>query len=142
MITYQIKHFVFSSSILVHGMPYKEQLQEIYVPFPVVFQGNSKLIIEQALEDFYKAYDLRYMSLHYHNAIGAHTDGKIGEDHRPETHIVPNVLLHIVKKQEESFMIDGGYGTKDGSAVGDYVHVMDVAKAHVLALHSLLDSSV
>ncbi|CAI8723226.1 hypothetical protein EMIT019CA3_20277 [Bacillus pseudomycoides] len=55
MITYQIKHFVFSSSISVHGMPYKDQLQEIYVPFPVVFQGNSKLIIEQALEDFYKA---------------------------------------------------------------------------------------
>ncbi|PEE36745.1 NAD-dependent epimerase/dehydratase family protein [Bacillus pseudomycoides] len=108
MITYQIKHFIFSSSILVHGMPYKDQLQEIYVPFPVVFQGNSKLIIEQALEDFYKAYDLRYMSLRYHNAIGVHTDGKIGEDHRPETHIVLNVLLHIVKEQEESFMIDGG----------------------------------
>ncbi len=72
-------------------MPYKNRVQETYATFRVVSQWNSNPIIEQDLEDFYKAYDLRYMSLCYHNTIGAHTDKTIGEDYCPETHIVPNV---------------------------------------------------
>ena len=138
MLMHQVYNFIFSSELPFSSMSYKNQIQEAYTPYPFVFQGNSSLVIEQVLEDFYKAYDLHYISLRYYNAVGANIEEGIGEDHQPETHLLPRMLLHLRDQEEQPFFVNRSYDTEDGTFVREYLHVMDVARAHVAALHSLL----
>ena len=125
---------VFSSSASVYGEPKKVPITEDHPTLPTNPYGRTKLIVEQMLADFAAASDLRYVSLRYFNAAGADPDGRIGEDHRPETHLVPNVLIAIAGKRDTLKVFGTDYDTPDGTCVRDYVHVMDLCEAHLLAL--------
>ncbi|MFD3446615.1 NAD-dependent epimerase/dehydratase family protein [Microbacteriaceae bacterium 4G12] len=139
MLIYQIKNFILSSELPFFGMPYKDR--EIYKQYPSVFQGNSSLVVEQVLEDFYKTYDLHHISLRYYNAVGTDVEEGSSIDYQPETYLLPRMLLHLQNQEEQPFLVNCNCDTPDGMIVRGYVHVMDVARAHVLALHSLLEGS-
>jgi UDP-glucose 4-epimerase len=95
-------------------------------------------MIEQILADFASAYGLNYVVLRYFNAAGAHESGEIGEDHNPETHLIPLVLQHLLGQRDKIFVFGTDYDTPDGTCIRDYIHVTDLAKAHILALEALL----
>jgi UDP-arabinose 4-epimerase len=129
---------VFSSTCATYGNPDRVPISEGHPQRPINPYGRSKFMIEQILRDFYEAYGLRYASLRYFNAAGGDPDGEIGEDHEPETHLIP-LVVHAalgLRPFVEVFGID--YPTPDGTAVRDYIHVTDLAEAHVLALQHLL----
>ena len=127
---------VFSSSAAVYGQPDGEVIEETAPTEPVNPYGQTKLVFERALADFAAAGRIRYMALRYFNAAGAHSGGAIGEDHSPETHLIPNILGS--RPDGAGLKIFGtDYDTPDGTAVRDYVHVQDLARAHVLALEAL-----
>jgi UDP-glucose 4-epimerase len=131
--------FVFSSSCATYGNPVCTPIDETHPQNPVNPYGRTKLIVEHILEDYHRAYGLRYISLRYFNAAGAHPDGTIGESHRIETHLIP-LVLQAIKGTRESVSIFGtDYATPDGSCVRDYIHVCDLARAHRSALESLLN---
>lgn len=95
-------------------------------------------MVEQILQDFHQAYGLNYVILRYFNAAGAHIDGQIGEDHQPETHLIPIILQHLLGLRENISVFGSDYDTHDGTCIRDYIHVTDLAKAHILALEALL----
>lgn len=135
-----ISNFVFSSSAAVYGIPQKTPIPEDHVTCPINPYGASKLMVEQILLDFHCAYDLTWASLRYFNAAGADPDGVIGEAHAPETHVIP-LAIETALGQRPSFQLFGAdYPTPDGTAIRDYVHVADLAAAHVLALRHLIDA--
>ena len=115
-------------------LPVIEELGHV----PTNVYGKTKLIIEGMLADYAKAYDLRYVSLRYFNAAGAAPLGNIGEDHNPETHLIPLVLKAALGKQDHVAIFGTDYPTKDGTCIRDYIHVCDLATAHVLALDYLI----
>lgn len=136
MLEHKVTKFVFSSSAAIYGSPDATQIKEDQpvVP-PLNPYGESKLMFERILKCYEHAYDLRCISLRYFNAAGA-GEG-LGEDHEPETHLIPNVLK-VASGQAEAIPIFGtDYPTPDGTCIRDYVHVMDIAKAHVIALRHL-----
>lgn len=128
---------VFSSTCATYGIPEKLPLTEDHPQRPVSPYGASKLMVERMLADFSFAYGLRAISLRYFNAAGADVDGEIGEQHDPETHLIPLVLA-AAKSQLPVTIHGGDYDTVDGTCIRDYVHVADLADAHVLALQALL----
>jgi UDP-arabinose 4-epimerase len=131
-----ISRIVFSSSCTTYGARTAEPITEDRPQAPVDPYGRSKWMVEQILRDYAHAYGLRAVALRYFNAAGADPDGEIGEDHDPETHLIP--LLLDAAAQGAPFTINGDdYATPDGTCVRDYVHVSDLADAHVLALASL-----
>jgi UDP-arabinose 4-epimerase len=131
-----VERIVFSSSCTTYGAKTSEPITEERPQAPVDPYGRSKWMVEQILRDYAHAYGLRAVALRYFNAAGADPDGEIGEDHDPETHLIP-VLLDAAAKGAP-FTINGAdYDTHDGTCVRDYVHVSDLAEAHVLALRSL-----
>ncbi|MEX2244301.1 MAG: UDP-glucose 4-epimerase GalE [Fimbriimonadaceae bacterium] len=132
-----VEAVVFSSSAAVYGEPDKVPITEGHATVPTNPYGRTKLQCEQMLADFDEAYGLRYVALRYFNAAGCDPDGRLGEDHRPETHLIPNVLLSIAGKQDTLKLFGNDYNTPDGTCVRDYVHVMDVCAAHLLALKHL-----
>ena len=133
---YNVTKFVFSSSCAVYGIPQFLPLTEEHSKNPISPYGKTKLMVEMMLEDFSNAYNLKYVSLRYFNAAGALPQQGLGEQHIPETHIIP--LLFESVHQETTFNIFGNdYSTPDGTAIRDYVHVLDIAQAHVLALNYL-----
>ena len=128
---------IFSSSCAVFGVPENLPIAEGDAKNPISPYGRSKLVAEWMLEDFSKAYGLKTMALRYFNACGADPDGGIGEDHVPETHLIPNILLSALKK--DAITIFGqDFPTRDGSCVRDYIHVTDLADAHIKAAEFLL----
>lgn len=128
------KRLVFSSSAAVYGVPEQETLLETCPKKPINPYGQSKLMVEQILQDFALAYGLNSVSLRYFNAAGADTSATIGEKHDPETHLIPNVLRSVASGGEVELKIFGtDYSTNDGSCVRDYIHVNDIAAAHLLA---------
>jgi len=130
---------VFSSSCAVFGTPDKLPITEDEKKSPESPYGRSKLVCEFMISDFCAAYDLRAFALRYFNAAGADQNGKIGESHSPETHLIPNVLFKI--NQGEKLEIFGGdYDTDDGTCVRDYIHVTDLAQSHLIAAEKLLKS--
>jgi UDP-glucose-4-epimerase GalE len=138
MVRAGVPTIVFSSSCTVYGEPAKIPITEDTPTQPVNPYGFSKLVCERMLEDFGSAYGLKSVRLRYFNAAGADPNGEIGEDHEPETHLVP-LVLHAALGSKASVQIFGtDYPTPDGTAVRDYVHVADLARAHVLALEYLL----
>lgn len=131
-----IHRMVFSSSCATYGVPHRVPINEAHPQFPINPYGASKLMIERMLEDFGRAHGLRAASLRYFNAAGADFDGDIGEDHEPETHLIP--LLLAAAGQGLAVTLHGSdYDTPDGSCIRDYVHVADLADAHCLALEAL-----
>jgi UDP-arabinose 4-epimerase len=133
-----IRRVVFSSSCAVYGAPSKMPINEETVPDPINPYGRSKWMVEQILADYRAAYDLSYVALRYFNAAGADPQGEVGEWHDPETHLVPNVLLAAAGRLPCFELHGEDYPTPDGTCIRDYIHVSDLAEAHVLAL-GLLD---
>ena len=131
---YGVKYIVFSSTAATYGEPENLPIQEGDRTFPTNPYGESKLTVEKILKWCDNAYGIKYTALRYFNAAGAHISGKIGEDHRPETHLIP-IILQVALGQREKIMVFGDdYNTPDGTCVRDYVHVSDLASAHLLAL--------
>jgi len=131
--------FVFSSTAAVYGMPLEVPIKEESPLMPINPYGRSKLSIEMMLEDLSRASDFRYVALRYFNASGADPDGRIGEAHEPDTHLIPLVLKTAKGKRKNIEIFGTDYPTPDGTCIRDYVHVEDIADAHILALKYLLD---
>ena len=132
-----IKNLVFSSSCALYGIPDKVPITEDTVGSPLSPYGWSKLVIEKIIQDFSLAYNMRYVLCRYFNACGADSEAEIGEEHQPETHLIPRALM-AVAGDAPSFKIYGtDYDTTDGTCIRDYIHVQDLARAHILALKHL-----
>ncbi len=128
---------VFSSTCATYGIPNQDLINEDHIQAPINPYGHSKHMVEQILRDSGAAHGLRSLSLRYFNAFGADPDGEIGEEHDPETHAIP-LALQTAAGERETFEIYGtDYPTPDGTAIRDYIHVMDLAEAHVAALRYL-----
>jgi len=138
MIRTKTDKFIFSSSAGVYGNPVKLPIQENHPKNPENPYGESKLMVEKLMLWYQKAYGLNSVALRYFNASGASLDGALGENHNPESHIIPNIMKAILKG--ESFKLFGtDYKTKDGTCVRDYIHVIDLVEAHVLAIEKLTE---
>jgi len=134
---HDIKILIFSSTCATYGVPQRTPILENHPQHPINPYGTSKLMIEKILRDFDTAHGLRSISLRYFNAAGADPDVEIGEDHDPETHLIPLVLDAAVGKRPYVTVFGDDYDTPDGTCIRDYIHVTDLAEAHVLALKSL-----
>jgi UDP-glucose 4-epimerase len=135
MLKHNVSKIVFSSSAAVYGEPRRIPINEKHPKEPVNTYGESKIMFERILFWYGKAYGIKHISLRYFNAAGA--SEMFGEDHRPETHLVPNVLNAAVNKKSSVDIYGYDYDTPDGTCVRDYVHVVDIAQAHVLALQKI-----
>ncbi|KYD11716.1 UDP-glucose 4-epimerase GalE [Heyndrickxia sporothermodurans] len=139
MLRYNVKNFIFSSTAATYGIPTVDLIDEEQPTNPINPYGRSKLMVENILEDFSKAYGLNYIVLRYFNAAGAHESAEIGESHDPETHLIPIILQHLLGQREKISVFGTDYDTPDGTCIRDYIHVTDLATAHIKALHALLD---
>ncbi len=133
-----IKHFIFSSTAAVYGQPEHVPIPENAQTKPVNVYGHSKLMVEETLSWLADRGKIAYAALRYFNACGAHSSGRIGEDHRPETHLIPLILRTALGQMEYISIFGDDYDTPDGTCIRDYVHVYDIARAHVRALEYLL----
>jgi UDP-glucose 4-epimerase len=138
MLAAEVKHFVFSSTCASYGVPKTNPIPEDHPQNPINPYGMSKLMVEQILDDFDQAYDLKSVRFRYFNACGADPEGRLGEDHSPETHLIPLVLLTALGKRDSISIFGTDYPTPDGTCVRDYIHVTDLAQAHVQGLEYLL----
>ena len=129
---------VFSSTCATYGLPNAIPIKEISEQNPINPYGKSKLFIEQVLKDFANAYGLSSMIFRYFNAAGADPNGTLGEDHNPETHLIPLVIKGLLEENGLINIFGNDYSTKDGTCIRDYIHVCDLADAHVLGLKKLL----
>ena len=141
MITANIKSFVFSSTCASYGVPQQIPITEDHPQSPINSYGASKLMVERILQDFDIAYGLKSVVFRYFNASGADPDGAIGEDHDPETHLIPLILQAALGKRDAITVYGSDYPTDDGTCIRDYIHVNDLAAAHVLGLQYLLDGN-
>jgi UDP-glucose 4-epimerase len=137
-----VKGIIFSSTAAVYGEPRATPIGESHPKRPTNPYGDTKLAIERALEWHGAAYDLNHVSLRYFNAAGAHPDGSIGEDHEPESHLIPRLLLAALRDSEPVPLFGDDYPTADGTCVRDYIHVVDLAEAHVLALQAMRSGAI
>jgi len=140
---------VFSSTAATYGVPQSDSIAETHPQLPVNPYGQTKLMVERVLADYAPAYGLRSVSLRYFNAAGSDPEGRIGERHEPETHLIPLVLLEALRVQrggdpgQTGLLLNGeDFDTADGTCVRDYIHVNDLAAAHLRALDRLMDGSV
>ncbi len=140
MINSNIKNIIFSSTAAIFGMPNVSIVNENTEKLPINPYGASKLMVEQILDDFNKAYNINYTALRYFNASGADPDGELGETHEPANHLIP-IVLEKYMNNEEVEVFGGDWNTKDGTCIRDYVHVVDLANAHVLALEKMLNTN-
>jgi UDP-glucose-4-epimerase GalE len=133
----QVPGIVFSSSAATYGNPVENPIPEAHPQNPINPYGRTKLQFEEMLADYARAYPMGYVSLRYFNAAGAAPDAKLGEDHDPETHLIPLVLQVALGQREKVSVFGSDYDTPDGSCVRDYIHIYDLAQAHILALKAL-----
>ena len=136
-----VRAFVFSSTAAVYGEPVQVPIPETHPRQPKNPYGWSKLMFEHILQDFHAAGGPAYMALRYFNAAGASPDGEIGECHDPESHLIPRACLAALGQIPALHIFGNDYDTPDGTAIRDYVHVMDLAAAHVLAVEKLLEGA-
>lgn len=134
---YGVDKIVFSSTAATYGEPMNVPIMETDPTIPTNPYGETKLAVEKALRWCYEAYDIKYTALRYFNAAGAHISGKIGEDHNPESHLIPIILQAALGKRECITIFGDDYNTEDGTCVRDYIHVTDLADAHILALDKM-----
>lgn len=132
-----VKRIIFSSTAATYGIPAEVPIPESAPTHPINPYGFSKLMIEQSLAWLEKAYGLKWIALRYFNAAGAALDGSLGEDHIPETHLIPLILKTALGQRETINVFGTDYSTPDGTCLRDYIHVLDLAKAHILALEGL-----
>jgi UDP-glucose 4-epimerase len=137
MARHQVRQLVVSSSCTIYGIPAETPILETSLPNPVSPYGRSKLMIEWMLEDCAAAWGLGFAALRYFNAAGAHPDGTLGEDHDPETHLIPLALQAAAGQRSHLALFGTDYPTPDGSCIRDYVHVDDLARAHLAALEQI-----
>lgn len=136
-----VSRFVFSSTAAVYGRPHTTPISEAHTTGPLSPYGATKLAFEAALAWFEAAYGLQWTALRYFNAAGADLDGEVGESHEPETHLIPLLCRALASGGGPITIYGEDYDTADGTCVRDYVHVVDLAQAHVLALRALLDGN-
>jgi UDP-glucose 4-epimerase len=139
MVAAEVKNLVFSSTCATYGVPQELPIPENHPQNPINPYGATKLMVERILTDYDKAYDLRSVCFRYFNAAGAHPDGLLGEDHNPETHLIPLVLQTALGQRDAISIFGTDYPTADGTCVRDYIHVSDLADAHILGLGYLLN---
>ena len=139
MIQANVKNFIFSSSCAVYGEPMEIPMNEEHLFNPINPYGRTKRMVEEILADFGNAYGLSSVALRYFNAAGADPDGQLGEDHDPETHLIPLVMQAAMGQKEDIKIFGNDYETDDGTCIRDYIHIMDLASAHLLALEKLLN---
>jgi UDP-glucose-4-epimerase GalE len=139
MVERQVGRFIFSSSCATYGQPVEIPISEEHPQRPISPYGKTKVMVEQILEDYKTAYGLESVSLRYFNAAGADRDGDLGEDHRPETHLIPLVLQTALGQRPCVDVFGNDYPTTDGTCIRDYIHVEDLTKAHLLALERVLN---
>lgn len=134
---YKVNNFIFSSSAAVYGNPTEMPIEESCPSKPITPYGQATKMVEMILEDYAQVLGLKSISLRYFNAAGADREGRLGEAHEPETHLIPNVLKAILGQTPPLEIFGNDYPTPDGTCIRDYVHVEDVAEAHLLALNHL-----
>lgn len=132
-----VNKLVFSSTAAVYGEPEEIPITENCAKKPKNVYGRTKYFMEQAMADFDMAYGLKYCALRYFNACGAHPSGEIGEAHNPETHLIALIMKYLLRQRDEFKLYGNDYDTLDGTCIRDYIHVCDLAKAHILALDYL-----
>ena len=138
MVRYKVNNFIFSSTAAVFGEPEYVPIDEIHPKTPLNPYGRSKLMVEQILVDYERAYGLKSVCLRYFNAAGADPTALLGERHEPETHLIPLVLQAISGKRTHISVFGRDYDTPDGTCIRDYIHIVDLCSAHLLALTRLL----
>lgn len=138
MLAASIKKFVFSSTCATYGVPKFIPITEDHPQNPINPYGATKLMVERILSDFDVAYSLKSVCFRYFNAAGADPSGLLGEDHNPETHLIPLVLQTALGKRQSISIFGTDYSTPDGTCIRDYIHVSDLADAHILGLEYLL----
>ena len=136
---YNVKYIVFSSTAATYGEPEVVPIDENSKTIPTNAYGESKLLVEKILRWCDSAYGIKYTTLRYFNAAGAHISGQIGEDHTPESHLIPIILDVALGNRDKIMMYGDNYDTKDGTCIRDYIHVSDLASAHSLALKRLMN---
>lgn len=141
MIDCGVKKYIFSSTAAVYGNPEEVPITENSPLKPESPYGRTKLMVEQMLADLEKSDDFRYIALRYFNVAGADPDGKIGESHVPETHLIPLILRAAIDPEYTITVFGEDYPTPDGTCIRDYIHVYDLADAHVLAVEKILSGS-
>ena len=138
MVRHKVSRFIFSSTAAIFGNPHYVPIDERHPKDPVNPYGRSKLMVEQILADFDRAYQLRASCLRYFNAAGAEPDASLGECHEPETHLIPLVLQAASGRRAAIVIYGHDYATPDGTCIRDYIHVRDLCDAHLLALEALI----
>jgi len=141
MLENDVKKLIFSSTAATFGNPQYTPIDELHPQIPINPYGQAKLMVEKILADYDFAYGLKYVALRYFNACGADLDNEIGENHTPESHLIPLILDAAIGKREDIKIFGTDYPTPDGTCVRDYVHVTDLAQAHILALQYLIDGN-
>ena len=141
MIKHDISKIVFSSTAATYGNPENIPILETDKTNPTNTYGETKLAMEKMIKWVEKAHNIKYVALRYFNACGAHENGKIGENHNPETHLIPNVLKVPLGEKECINVFGEDYKTPDGTCIRDYIHVIDLAQAHILAMKYLREGN-
>lgn len=134
---FDVKRIVFSSTAATYGEPKRVPIVETDETNPTNPYGETKLAIEKMLKWSEQAYGIEYVVLRYFNVAGAHTEGIVGEDHQPETHLIPIILQVALGKRDQIMIYGDDYETEDGTCIRDYIHVMDLVEAHILAVERL-----
>ena len=133
MIRHDVKHFIFSSTAATFGEPEYTPIDELHPQNPINPYGSSKLMVERLLKDYADAYGLNSVCLRYFNACGADPDGEVGENHEPETHLIPLILQAASGRRKSITVFGRDYATEDGTCIRDYIHINDLCSAHYLA---------
>ena len=141
MVESNVKYFVFSSTAATFGEPQSEKINEEHRQNPINPYGRTKLMVEEILKDYEKAYGLKSVVLRYFNASGSDENGIIGESHNPETHLIPLILQAVSGKRKSIKVYGTDYNTKDGTCIRDFVHVYDLAKAHILGMRKMISEN-
>lgn len=141
MLEHKVTKIVFSSSCATYGTPNVEKIDESCHTNPINPYGRSKLMTEQIVKDISKAHQFDFIFLRYFNVAGADPSGKIGEHHDPETHLIPNILLHLLGKKDRIVIHGDNYPTEDGTCIRDFIHISDLVEAHLLSLESLINNN-
>lgn len=140
MVAHEVRHFIFSSTAAIFGEPEYTPIDEAHPKQPINPYGRTKLMVEQVLADYDAAYGLKATCLRYFNAAGADPENELGERHDPETHLIPLVLQAASGRRESIAVFGDDYDTRDGTCVRDYIHVWDLAEAHLLALERMRET--
>jgi UDP-glucose 4-epimerase len=142
MVKHGVNYFIFSSTAAVFGEPEYVPIDEAHAKNPLNPYGRSKLMVEQALGDYERAYGIKSVCLRYFNAAGADPEGQLGERHEPETHLIPLVLQAISGRRDNITVFGRDYDTPDGTCIRDYIHIVDLCSAHSLALQKLMETNI